>query len=71
MGELKIVEVYGYSEWAAGTYRADDGEEYQLTIERHCNKDLGHEYSEVVNIEKAGINVSEDDPIWKEVSAAV
>lgn len=67
MGKLETHEVYGYSEWSVANYYADDGEEYQVTITKSYNKDVGHEYKDILNIQHFDIDIPEDDPVWKEI----
>ena len=67
MGELKVVEVYSYLEWTAGTYRADDGEEYEITFTKSYDTNIGYEHRELVNVEKANIFIPPEDPIWEEI----
>lgn len=66
-----IQEVYSYSEWAVVSYKARDGEEYQITLTKSYDKNIGYEHRQVLTIEKGGIEIPEDDPIWEEVKRAV
>ena len=67
MGKLKIDEVYSYSEWVAGTYSTDDGEEYSITFTKSYDTNIDYENQDLVNVEKADVSIPSDDPIWKEI----
>ena len=71
MGKVTLLEVQGYTEWSSAAYVDDSGEEYEIVFTRNFNHNTGLEEKEVVSIEKAGIDVDPEDPLWKEIEEAL
>ena len=44
-----------------------NGEEYEVTFYKSYDTNPGYEHRELLNVEKAGVSIPPEDPIWKEI----
>ena len=66
MGRISGIEVQSCTIWVTAKYE-DDGEEYEIVFTKTLEDNLNYEVKEVVSIEKLGISLPDDHPIWDEI----
>ena len=71
MGRIETVEVRSYTEYSTASYIDDDGEEYEIVIEKTYHHNIGYEEQEVVNVERGGVAIAGGDPIWGKIKTCL
>ena len=65
------LHIYCRQNWNSATFTNTKGEEYEIAFCEIHNCDLGFSDRELLKIEKDGVEVNQDDPIWKEIEVVI
>jgi hypothetical protein len=71
MAHIEITWVKGYQETMLADYITDEGEAYQLVFTSSYNNKTHSETHILHEVSKGCVELSNDDPIWKEVVKAL
>lgn len=71
MTTLRIIEVYSYTEWLNATYRANNGDIFNILFSNNFNSKKTGEHRTLISAEHCTVSLSTSDPLWAEIETAI